>query len=72
MDKINALHRFILAMTFIILSLGIIFAAFFFDIDDFLKGVINGVCASGIIIVLQFYFRRASDAEKKGGNNVNS
>lgn len=65
MSKLNATHRFILAMTFIVISLGLIFGAYFFEISDFLKGLLNGVCGSGIIIVLQFYFRTSSDAEKK-------
>lgn len=65
MAKLAAKHRFILAVIFMVLSFGIIIGTYFLPISEALTEFIKGVSTAGIIIILQFYFRTSSDAEKK-------
>ncbi len=68
MSKLNAKHRFALAVIFMFLSFGTIIATYFLPTSEALAEFMKGAGVAGIIIILQFYFRTSSSAEKKEAN----
>ena len=78
MSKLNAMHRFILAIVFTLFSFVIPLSVLIWGITegDMVKAVVgaflNGIIGAILKDIYQFYFRTSSQAEKKeaeGGVN---